>query len=230
MNNLKYMETRNITVTLEKAKEWYNSGDATLKEVALQAFDKNELSYNFKNITTFKKACKALGLAYDVTLVRVKNISTVSKASAAMFKLNIIKKAINLGKDLHLTKNPKDSNIYFPRILFMPVSLAHYKSTINLSENNLDKKILGEIKSEGEEYYVFSDDTDCSCYSGLGSFNTITGGVNNSSGFLGCASKEIAQHFGKHFGMLITEAKYGDMIDFEIISDHYQKRSCISTK
>lgn len=39
-------------------------------------------------------------------------------------------------------------------------------------------------------------------------------------GFLGCASKEIAEHFGKYFGMLITEAKYGDMVDFEIISGY----------
>ena len=43
-----------------------------------------------------------------------------------------------------------------------------------------------------------------------------------SFGFLGCASKEIAQHFGKYFGMLITEAKYADMIDFEIIENKYQ--------
>lgn len=32
--------------------------------------------------------------------------------------------------------------------------------------------------------------------------------------------KEIAQHLGKYFGMLITEAKYGDMVDFEIISGY----------
>ena len=31
------MKERNITITLEKAKEWYNSGNDSLKEVALQA-------------------------------------------------------------------------------------------------------------------------------------------------------------------------------------------------
>jgi hypothetical protein len=41
-------------------------------------------------------------------------------------------------------------------------------------------------------------------------------------GFLGCATKKIAQHFGKYFGMLITEAKYADMVDFEIIENKYQ--------
>ena len=56
------MKERNVTVTLNKAKEWFNSGNATLKEIALQAFSKNELVCNFKNITTFQKACEVLGL------------------------------------------------------------------------------------------------------------------------------------------------------------------------
>lgn len=46
------------------------------------------------------------------------------------------------------------------------------------------------------------------------------GAAHANIGFLGCANEEIAQHLGKYFGMLITEAKYGDMVDFEIISDH----------
>lgn len=39
-------------------------------------------------------------------------------------------------------------------------------------------------------------------------------------GFLGCATKEIAEHFGKYFGMLITETKYADK-DFEVIESKY---------
>lgn len=38
----------------------------------------------------------------------------------------------------------------------------------------------------------------------------------------GCASREIAQHFGKYFGMLITEAKYADIVDFEVIEEKYK--------
>ena len=37
------METRTIKITLDKAKEWYFSENPTLKELALQAFTKNEL-------------------------------------------------------------------------------------------------------------------------------------------------------------------------------------------
>ena len=68
------MEKRNITVTLNKAKEWFNSGNEALKEIALQAFDKDELTYNFKNITTFKKACEALGLNYNANFIRGEKI------------------------------------------------------------------------------------------------------------------------------------------------------------
>lgn len=40
------MEKRNIEITLEKAKEWYKQG-GDLKEVALQAFNEDELKDNF---------------------------------------------------------------------------------------------------------------------------------------------------------------------------------------
>ena len=85
------MKEINIKITLDKAREWYNSDNESLKEIALQAFDKGELTCNFKNITTFKKACEAFGLNYDDMFYITKNIATISKASAAMFKLNIIR-------------------------------------------------------------------------------------------------------------------------------------------
>lgn len=212
------MKERNVTVTLNKAKEWFNSGNATLKEIALQAFDKDELTYNFKNITTFKKACEALGLNYDDMFYITKNIATISKASAAMFKLNIIRKALNLGQDLHLTKDPKGCYIYYPYNPFVTKSSTYYKSEINLDK----MEVIGKIKSEGEEYNVLGGFAYSGGSAGLGCFYSYAGVGNASAafGFLGCANKEIAQHLGKYFGMLITEAKYGDMADFEIISGY----------
>ena len=55
------MEERNITVTLNKAKEWFNSGNATLKEIALQAFSEEELTaFDFTKIKTFEDALTTL--------------------------------------------------------------------------------------------------------------------------------------------------------------------------
>lgn len=214
------METhKTIDVSLDEAKEWFNSGNATLKEIALKAFSKDELIYNFKDITTFKKACETLCLNYDTIVFKAKEISFVSKASAAMFKLNIIRKALNLGQDLHLTKNPEDSYIYYPYNPFVTKSSTYYKSDINLCK----MEIIGKFKCEGEEYNVLSGRAyDNGGLAGLGGFYSkdSVGYVSANIGFLGCANKEIAKHLGKYFGMLITEAKYGDMVDFEIIRDH----------
>lgn len=216
------METhKKIGVSLDEAKEWFNSGNATLKEIALKAFSKDELIYNFKDITTFKKACEALYLNYDYMCYITKNIAIINKASAAIFKLNIIRKALNLGQDLHLIKNPEDSYIYYPYNPFVTKNSTYYKSNINLYK----MEIIGKFKCEGEEYNVLSGRAfDSGGLAGLGGFysNDNVGYVSANIGFLGCANKEIAKHLGKHFGMLITEAKYGDLDGFEIIEDKYE--------
>lgn len=42
---------RTVKITLENAKEWYNSDNATLKELALQAFTRKELeTISYKDI------------------------------------------------------------------------------------------------------------------------------------------------------------------------------------
>ena len=212
------MKERNITVTLNKAKEWFNSGNATLKEIALQAFSKDELTYNFKDIKTLENACEVLGLDYSIISIVTKDIATFSKASAAMFKLNIIRKALNLGQDLHLTKDPEGSYIYYPYNPFVTKSSTYYKNEINSGR----MKIIGKIKSEGEEYNVLGGFTNVGGLASLGSFDSHSGvgAASASVGFLGCANKEIAQHLGKYFGMLIIEAQYGDIVDFEFISGY----------
>lgn len=52
-NNMK--EKRNIKVTLEQAMEWYNSGNSTLRTLALSAYTEDELKLNFKYINS--KVC-----------------------------------------------------------------------------------------------------------------------------------------------------------------------------
>lgn len=44
------METRNISVTLKQAREWYNSGNNTLRILALNAYTKDELELNYHSI------------------------------------------------------------------------------------------------------------------------------------------------------------------------------------
>lgn len=209
------MEKRNVTVTLEKAKEWYNSNNESLKEIALQAFSRDKLVYNFKSITTFKEACEAINLNYNDAIFIVNYTNKISKASAAMFKLNIIRKALNLGQGLHLTKNSGNSYIYYPYNPLITEDSSRYDN--ELESGSL--KVIGKIKSEGTLYRVLGGGVSYIGYTGFGSFRPVdgVGHADAAIGFLGCANPEIAQHLGKYFGMLITEAKYGDMVDFEII-------------
>lgn len=214
------MKERNVTVTLSKAREWFNSGNATLREVALQAFDKTELTSNFTDIKTFQDACKALKLNYGVMLSIVNTIKQVSRASAAMFKLNIIREALNLDQDLQLARNPRNSYIHYPYNPFVTESSTYYASNLNSGK----MEIIGKIRSEGTLYDVLGGSAFDGGYAGLGVFYSSDGKgyADAHAGFLGCASKEIAQHFGKYFGMLITEAKYASMIkDFEIVESKY---------
>lgn len=207
------MKERNVTVTFDKAREWYNSGNESLKEIALQAFNKNELTYNFKDITSFKIACKVLNLDYNDIECNIRSLSKISKSSAVMFKLNIIRKALNLGQDLHLTKH--SSYIYFPYNPFITKNSTYFKDEIYSGKMEL----IGKIKSKEEEYYVLGGGVDNSGYEGFSCFssNIGVGHAYANTGFLGCATKEIAEHFSKYFGMLITEAKYADLKDFEIV-------------
>ena len=216
------MIKRNVSITLEKAQEWYNSDNKSLKEIALQAFNESELKFDFRNIKSLSDACSVLGLNYNVILSESCYMKTISKASAAIFNLNIIKKALNLGQKLSFTENPKDSYIYYP---FNPIICRD--STYYSDEIKEDKiKIVGKFKVEGKIYLILGNSAIASltCYSGLGAFNPKNGSgfssigfLFSSIGFLGCASREIAEHFSRYFGTLITEAKYGDLKGFEII-------------
>lgn len=57
-NNQNNMEKRNITVSLEEARNWYNGENQTLRKLALQAYTEKELS----EPQTFRDVLKALGI------------------------------------------------------------------------------------------------------------------------------------------------------------------------
>lgn len=214
------MKERNITITLEKAREWYVSNNEELKELALKAFPEKELQYlQFSEIKTFKDAIIVLEMGLNTTLNTLAEIKMCSTASAAMFQLNIIRKALNFGQDLHFTKNPKGSCTYYPCNQFITESSTCYEDDFNTGK----VEIIGKIKSEEIEYNVIGGHAVVGMDFGLGNFSPHegVGSADANFAFLGCASREIADHFSKYFGMLITEAKYGDLNGFEIIEDKY---------
>lgn len=210
-----------MTISIAQARDWFNSGNKQLQELALQVFDRKELTSDFRHIVTFEDACKVLGLRYSISYMDRLN-RTLSISTSAMFRLNIIRQALNFGYDMQLMKNPSKSHIYCPYNPFITKveGFRYYKDQINSSVI----EIIGEIRTGGVSYYVLNSVAYFNGIDGLGNFNYSIGSGRaiTDSGFLGCATKEIAEHFGKYFGMLITTAKYADIIkDFEVIESKY---------
>ena len=211
------MKESYVKLSIDDAIEMYHSGNEKFKKIALDAFGEIKLNYNFRLVKTLEDACNALDLNYICVVKEADSIANFSKSSAAMFKLNIVKKALNLNRDLHFTKGPKKSYIYYPFNLLVSDGSTYYEEELNSGE----MEIIGKIKVEGEEYNILGGKTSTIEYFGLGNFFCYgnVGKADANFAFLGCASKEIAKHLGKYFGMLITEAKYGDLDGFEIIED-----------
>ena len=216
------METyKNMIVTIDEAREMYNSGNKALKDLALKVFSEDELKLpSFSEIKTFEDAVTVLGMSIDDENSIVNTLKKRSKAMAAMYKLNIIRKALNLGQNLHLIKSAnEDSLVYCPKNPFIAKGSTYYKNDIEWCR----MEIIGRFNNDGIEYFVLNGDPSISGHSGLAVYDGLicVAHARTEFAFLGCASAEIAKHFGKYFGMLIAEAKYGDVDDFIITHDIY---------
>lgn len=194
------METRNVTLTLQKAKEFYNSDNAALKEVALQVFTQEELTtYNYTDIKTFEDACLALGMDMDrvkYDLWKLLNLEdNLGEHLTAIYKLDIIRKALN-GADW----KPKmaEGDIYCGLVRF-------YKKSSNVPS---DKKIIGNFIADEQKYLLVGGLMNRGCSDGLGNFYSRSGyGYPYTDlGLLCCKSAEIAKYMSEQFGKIIFDA------------------------
>lgn len=186
------MESRNITLTLEKAREWYNSGSADLREVALQAYTKDELKIpEWQNIKTFEDACRALGVSTTSCIEAPYTAGEkIVNHLHAIYKLDIIHKALNGDWNPSFT----ESRVYYPFVMFYPAGQKAREVTLR---NNWE---LGEsFIVDGKKYTLVG---------GLTSFSSDWGIILPYLGLLGCKSKEIAKHMSRYFSKEIFEATY----------------------
>lgn len=202
------MESRNVTLTLEKAKEFYNSGNAALMEVALQAFTEKELTTpKYTDIKTFEDACAAIGLpiytanAY-IKAILLKDLVDMGKHLTAIYKLDIIRKALNGDWKPSLVKG----KVYYPFVKFYPANKAKDAANSN------GWKLGPSFMADGKKYTLVGGGYHCWSAPGVGNFLVIDGHVNANTGLLCCKSEEIAQHMSKYFMKEIFEAVYAQHI------------------
>ena len=196
------METRNVTLTLQKAKEFYNSGNAALEEIALQAFTKEELTTKYTDIKTFEGACKYLGLNMDFVnfdLCTMENIEGgLDYHLTAIYKMNIIRKALHGDWKPSLVKG----KVFYPFVRFYPAN------TVKDTANSNGWKLGPSFIFDGEKYTLVGG--GCCGWSayGVGNFIGCHGVVSANASLLGCKSTEIAQHMSRYFMKEIFESVY----------------------
>lgn len=90
------MEKRNISISLEQAKEWYNSNNKALKKVALQAYTKEELI----EPQTWEEIAKLMGINHMSIKIDGTVLNSIIRRQMTMMKLNIIAEYLNKGETL----------------------------------------------------------------------------------------------------------------------------------
>lgn len=135
-------------------------------------------------------------------------INSISKASAAIYKVNIIRKALNLGQNMEFIKG----TIWYPYNPFITKDSSYYNDELR----NGKMRNVNKFMYNGDTYYLLGGAADYGGNAGLGYFCSAYGVGHASAniGFLGCASQEIAQHMSLHFAKEIFEAKYTNYIEF----------------
>lgn len=205
------MESRNVTLTLEKAKEFYNSGNTALREVALQAFTVEELTTpKFTDIKDFWGAVRALGLDRDSVQDDLNRLSNTWGFEAntvghlrAIYKLDIIRKALNKGWNPKMT----EGSVYYPYVRFYP---AGNEANEAARSNGWDVKET--FNADGQKYALVGGGYNGYSCGGLAGFGYGYGDVQPYLGLLGCKSKEIAEHMSRYFAKEIFEATYAQHV------------------
>ena len=201
------MECRNVTLSLVKAQEFYNSGNDALREIALQAFTEDELQdkdfEKFKSWEDIEDDLADRGVNFS------RDTKCMTRGQVALLKLNHIRQVLNRGRKTELTKG----SIWYPHTPFVTKKSTYYND--ELRNGSMEK--VAKFRVDGEEYMLLGGRADNGSYAGLGGFNSYGDvGISYAAvGFLGCASKEIAEHMSRYFAKEIFEAKYGDLIQYK---------------
>lgn len=134
-------------------------------------------------------------------------INSISKASAAIYKVNIIRKALNLGQNMEFIKG----TIWYPYNPFITKDSSYYNDELRSGK----MRNVNKFMYNGDTYYLLGGEAYNGSSAGLSSFDSYNGmGYVYANGFLGCAQKKIAQHMSLYFAKEIFEARYADYIEF----------------
>lgn len=110
------MEERFVTISFEKAKEWYKSDNSSLREIALQAFTKEELEQvDLKEIIDlFLNYSCELTTTQKIQLESLKNRRDITKTSASKL-LRILATYFNFNGRLWKKKEGEEGFFFYKK-------------------------------------------------------------------------------------------------------------------
>ena len=148
-------------------------------------------------IRTYEDAVNYLGCVTRDTIYYNRSVNSLAK-------LQTVLDALNEGHKFNLLTG----TIWYPWVRFF-----------RMNSVPKDAEVIGHFRYQGEKFALVGGRAFYGSSSGLGCFGSY-GGVSfadSAVGFLGCATREIAQHFGKYFAKEIFDAKYGDTVKYQWI-------------
>ena len=89
-----------------------------------------------------------------------------------------------MNQDLSLTRDPRNSYLYYPCNPFVTNSSSYYESELNSGK----MEVIGKIKSEGEEYNILGGSAINGSDGGSFCSDDGVGFAYANFGFLGCAT------------------------------------------
>lgn len=211
-NNKDNMTKRSINITLQQARQLYKSGDTLQKQLALQAYTKEELeSENLSDIRTFKDACQTLDIPFDKITRITDYIEQYSKAAAALLRIFFIHKALNKGH-----KMPLDSGLKtpFPFVVMVEANTEAHKYYEKCKYVNQ----IGTLMVNGKYTIAYGGIT--ATIGGKGCLNYNEGEYQPMALLFPCADTDIAEYLTRQFGMLFLQALYADTPEIQFNPTH----------
>ena len=143
------MEKRNIQISLEEAREWYNSGDSFKRELALKAYTEEELSiFDYSDIHNIVSKNKQ---KYNNI---VRKINTYAKLTIiATYFNSIYKKEYCEGtKSYFQYLLTKEATLYSYQLnykgFFINRAVRYYPETITFNSEEAAKKAIDILGNE----------------------------------------------------------------------------------
>lgn len=194
------MEERILTINLQEARKWYKGNVKELRDLALKTFSEDELECpQWQSIKTWDDVLNALNISDDITL----GLPTKARYAA---RVQMIRETLNADYDLKLW----EGIIWYPYFRIGPENKVVKYSNFNCGNIKVSKYLSN---SKDKLFYVGG----CALLGstlGSGCF-PYCNGIRYSDpacGSLGCATKEIAEHFGKYFYFEILASWFGDKV------------------